>query len=952
MELIIQLWITGFAAALFLCLAVQLPRVTSLRWWLFAAGAGFLDSLLEWFCAGQPSARVGTILLLCVCVKIWCIARGLFGQVRLKYLWVAFTGSILLGFVLFTLPFDHSPESVSAAHGVIASCILVMLGVHLWNQRNRQKGWASFVIPAILLMGVARELLGVAITLHWLALSTDQVSSLIFITWEVIGSCGSMIALFFISIDAIATRAQELHAGSERMRKLLDFTDHGICEVNERGLITYVNSTAAEMLAIGDRNPSQVWIQEKLEANKDDISIQAVSDFMLRPGMPVRQAKAHIARSTRPPIPVEWSSSPILRDGKPAGSALTLHDITEREAADRFIRVRTELLEMIARNKPVEEVSKLLIAAVEERMPGYYCSILVCDIECLHVIASTQLPEGFRSAMNTVPCSRMFQVTDRKGSIELKNWEDALRAIARDYNFGGTWTEPMVSHANELLGTVVLNRSVMAPLEPPQSRILREAARLEALAIEHRGAYERLLHQGYHDALTGLPNRLLLADRLKQALARAERTKAHVAFLSIDLDRFKDINDTLGHDAGDLFLQQFGARLGSRVRASDTLARTGGDEFTLVLPDMHDLHDVSKVAESLVTALRDPFQVENHTIYGTASIGVAVYPQDGMDADSLQRNADRAMYRAKAQGRNLIQCYSGEDSSEARSRIEMEIHLRRAIELGNFSLHFQPQFTCERRLAGFEALLRFQHPKLGPVPPSRFIPMAEESGLILPIGEWVLHEVCRQLVEWQEKGLRAIRVAINVSPLQLARGDFSETVARALRATGVKPELLELELTEGVLMSSVHDSAREISELARIGVRLSVDDFGTGYSCLSYLHQLPLHALKIDRSFVARMLEPEGTRCIVEAIIPLAHQLGLQTVAEGVENEDQLALLRTAGCDLIQGFFFSKPLSAIDASCLLWKDAMSEPESKPPASIHDRTHGVAVMGRRSRRTRL
>ena len=404
----------------------------------------------------------------------------------------------------------------------------------------------------------------------------------------------------------------------------------------------------------------------------------------------------------------------------------------------------------------------------------------------------------------------------------------------------------MISAANELLGTVVLNHSFMAPLEASQSRILREAARLGALAIEHHGAYERLLHQGYHDALTGLPNRLLLADRLNQALARAERNHLQVAFLSIDLDHFKEINDTLGHDAGDLFLRQISARLATRVRASDTLARTGGDEFTLILPDIQDLHDAGKVAESLTTSLRDPFQLQNHTLYGSASIGIAVYPRDGKDVDTLQRNADRAMYRAKAQGRNLIQYYSGEETADDRNRAEIEMQLQHAIEQGAFSLNFQPQFTCDRQLEGFEALLRFQHPKLGMVPPSRFIPMAEESGLILAIGEWVLLEVCRQILEWQAKGLHPHHVAINVSPLQLARGDFAETIACALRSTGVRPELLEFELTEGVLMSGVADTARQIAEMAKIGVRISVDDFGTGFSCLSYLHKLPLHTLKID----------------------------------------------------------------------------------------------------------
>jgi diguanylate cyclase (GGDEF)-like protein len=445
------------------------------------------------------------------------------------------------------------------------------------------------------------------------------------------------------------------------------------------------------------------------------------------------------------------------------------------------------------------------------------------------------------------------------------------------------------------------------------------------VSIEHQGAYERLLHQGYHDALTGLPNRLLLADRLHQALARAERNHLQVAYLSIDLDRFKEINDTYGHDAGDLFLRQISARMTTRVRASDTLARTGGDEFTLILPDIQDVRDAGKVAESLTTSLRDPFQLEDHTVYGSASIGIAIFPRDGKDADTLQRNADRAMYRAKAQGRNLVQHYhSSEESAEDRNRAEIEMQLYHAIEKGAFSLHFQPQFTCERQLKGFEALLRFQHPKLGMVPPSRFIPMAEESGLIVTIGEWVLLEVCRQILEWQEKGLRTPPIAINVSPLQLARGDFAETIARALRTTGVRPELLEFELTESVLMSGVPDTARQIEEMAKIGVRISMDDFGTGYLCLSYLHRLPLHTIKINRSFIARMLEADGTRCLVEAILTLAHNLGLQTVAEGVEKGEQLALLRAAGCDLIQGFLFSRPLTASDAASLVRMNADSE----------------------------
>ena len=920
MDLIAQIRITGLAAALFLCLMAQLPGLVSVRWWVSATGLGFGAALLEWFSSGPAEPRVASILFLCLCAQLGCIAAGLLWQSsKIRHAKAAFAASILLGFVLLSMA-GNSAGRLTACRELIALLILTVLVAYLARHRERHP-FAVSIISAVLLLGIMRDLLGIAVAMHW---AEPSFMPLIFSVSDFFGPCVSVIALLFIAFSDVALRDAQLLRRAEHLRQLVDTTDHGICEIDRGGQITFVNARAAEMLDVTGETPSEAWIQEKLRADDEEASIRAISEFVLRPTAPIHQAKARILRPDRPPLWVDWSSTPIVREGKPVGATITLRDVTEREAAVRFIRFRTELLEMIARNKPVEEVSRLLVAAVEERLPGYCCTVLACDSEHFRVVGSPRLPEGFRSALHAVPCNRILQTTDRKGSMELKNWEDSLRGIARNYQFGGTWSEPMVSSANELLGTVVLNHSFMAPLEAAQSRILREAARLGALAIEHHGAYERLLHQGYHDALTGLPNRLLLADRLNQALARAERNHLQVAFLSIDLDHFKEINDTLGHDAGDLFLRQISARLATRVRASDTLARTGGDEFTLILPDIQDLHDAGKVAESLTTSLRDPFQLQSHTLYGSASIGIAVYPRDGKDADTLQRNADRAMYRAKAQGRNLIQYYSGEESAEDRNRAEIEMQLQHAIEQGAFSLNFQPQFTCDRQLKGFEALLRFQHPKLGMVPPSRFIPMAEESGLILAIGEWVLLEVCRQILEWQAKGLQPHHVSINVSPLQLARGDFAETIACALRSTGVRPELLEFELTEGVLMSGVADTARQIAEMSKIGVRLSVDDFGTGFSCLSYLHKLPLHTLKIDRDFVSRLLDSnDDTRCIVEAILTLARNLGLQTVAEGVENDEQLALLRAAGCDLIQGFLFSRPLTASDAERLLEADMRS-----------------------------
>lgn len=426
-------------------------------------------------------------------------------------------------------------------------------------------------------------------------------------------------------------------------------------------------------------------------------------------------------------------------------------------------------------------------------------------------------------------------------------------------------------------------------------------------------ASAQLVHQAQHDPLTGLPNRLLFEDRLMQALARSKRSKQHMAVFCIDLDRFKQVNDTFGHHIGDLYLKSVTSRFLTRIRESDTLARTGGDEFAVVVENLHNAEDAAKVAQYLLDTLKRPLMLEDTVIQAAASIGVAVYPYDGDDAESLRKAADQAMYRAKSHGRNQCEVFS----EEAREMLDIETTLRKALDVGGFHLQYQPQVTPDGQLAGFEALLRFKHPKLGMLPPSRFIPIAEESGLIVPIGDWAMKEAFRQALEWQNKYGFSKRMAVNVSPLQFARTDFADGVETILRSSGLHPNLVELELTETLVMSNVEESSRQMNRLKQIGVHLSIDDFGTGYSSLSYLHRLPIDTLKIDRSFVEKMTDPSGTRPIVEAIISLARSLGLQTIAEGVETPEQLAVLAELQCDVIQGFLFSKPLSEPDLRALL-----------------------------------
>ena len=450
--------------------------------------------------------------------------------------------------------------------------------------------------------------------------------------------------------------------------------------------------------------------------------------------------------------------------------------------------------------------------------------------------------------------------------------------------------------------------------------------------------HEQLVHQANHDALTGLPNRALLEDRMAQTVAHASRYAHSAALLCLDLDRFKLINDTYGHVAGDTCLEEVGRRLTGRVRAVDTVARTGGEEFAVLLHQINEPEDAERVAAAILQALAEPFRLNGFDVDLTASIGVAIYPDNGTEPSALWRNADIAMYRAKRSGGNQYMLVSQEISASSLESIELERHLRRALKDGGLELHYQPQYTRDGQLCGLEALVRLHHPVLGMVSPDRFIPIAEETGLIVPLGNWVLDEVCRQSRQWQQQGFHPIRIAFNVSPLQLTRFDFSSHVLERLRVNQLSPAMLEMEVTESTVMRNIAQVARQIETLARLGIHFSVDDFGTGYSSLAHLHQLPVQTLKVDRSFIARINEPNGTYSIVQAIIFLAHSLGMQVVAEGVEREDQLNRLWHLDCDRVQGYLFAPALPAA-AIAQLMRDRMPAlvpaPGAEPaPIPVH------------------
>jgi len=432
---------------------------------------------------------------------------------------------------------------------------------------------------------------------------------------------------------------------------------------------------------------------------------------------------------------------------------------------------------------------------------------------------------------------------------------------------------------------------------------------------ERRVAEERVRYLAYYDALTGLPNRTLLQDRLANALAGAHRQKHKVAILFLDLDRFKNVNDSLGHSVGDLLLQDAAERLKTWAREQDTVSRVGGDEFVIVLPSITEVADAAVAAQRIMRAMTAEYVLKGRSLGINCSIGISIYPEHGTDSETLIKNADAAMYWAKENGRGRFRFFTDEMNAQAVERLTLENSLRLALEKGQLFLMYQPQMDIATgRITGLEALLRWQHPDLGLVPPEKFIRIAENSGLIVPIGEWVLRTACRQARKWQDEGLPAVSLAVNVSAVQFRQEGFCELIGKVLHETGLAPQYLELELTESLLLANADVMLSIVQELKAMGLTLAIDDFGTGYSSFSYLRQFRVSKFKIDRSFIRDVAVNPDDAAITAAIISIAKSLRLKVIAEGVENEAQMSFLRAHQCDEIQGYYFSKPLAPAAAA--------------------------------------
>ncbi|MER9584814.1 EAL domain-containing protein [Mesorhizobium sp. M0276] len=606
------------------------------------------------------------------------------------------------------------------------------------------------------------------------------------------------------------------------------------------------------------------------------------------------------------------------------------HDITARKQADVLRDGQAQILEMIAMSAPLEDVLDRLMRLVESQLTGIFGSVLLLDKDGSHLRhgAAPSLVKGYTNAIDGIAIGPKVgscgTAVYRREPVIVADviqdplWED-YRELVAVYGYRSCWSTPILSHQGAVLGVFAMySMTVREPVEA-ETRLIDFTTRIAGIAIERKLAEDQIHFMANHDVLTGLPNRALLEDRLSQAILYAQRYDRWVTLVFIDLDNFKLVNDTLGHNAGDELVKTVASRMVECVRATDTVVRLGGDEFVIVLFDQPtDVDLISQSLQKIRAAIAEPVHLGEHQLRTTASIGIANYPKDGASPETLLANADAAMYRAKEFGRDNFQFYAPEFNSRAHEKFVLQEELRNALAASEFALVYQPQVDLRSgRVFAVEALIRWNHPTLGLVAPTSFIPAAEETGLIVPIGDWVLHEACRQNKAWQDAGLPPMTVCVNVSARQFREKNLIGRVVNALQESGLEASYLELELTESLIMQDTDLAVATMNELQHLGVQISIDDFGTGYSSLSALKTFPVARLKIDKSFINDVADDENDQAVASAVISLGQKLNMRVIAEGVETDDQVAFLLKNNCDEMQGYHFSKPVSARDIETLL-----------------------------------
>jgi diguanylate cyclase (GGDEF)-like protein/PAS domain S-box-containing protein len=632
------------------------------------------------------------------------------------------------------------------------------------------------------------------------------------------------------------------------------------------------------------------------------------------------------------------------------GVAGVSRDMTDRRLSNLLRDGQAQILEMIAMSAPLASILDALARLIESQLSGILCSLLLLDDDgrrLRHGAAPSLAPEyvkaldGAEIGPSVGSCgTAAFR---RQPVIVTDILADPLwaeyRELARPHGYRSCWSTPILSVRGETLGVFAMySRTVRAPTSI-ESRLLEMAIHIAGIAIARRRAEERIQFMASHDELTGLPNRARFRTHLGEALQTAAQRRSWLCVAYIDFDNFKYVNDSLGHSAGDTLLKIMAKRMVAAVGPNDIVSRLGGDEFVVLLIDPpRDSSEIGAVLHRVRSAVVAPVEVEGRNFRITSSFGAAIYPKDGGTTEALLANADAAMYSAKESGGDELVFYVPEINANLRERLSLLDDLRNADPSRDFVLHYQPQINLRSgEIFAVEALIRWRHPRLGLAPPAKFIPIAEESGLIVPIGDWALREACRQNKAWQDAGLPPIAVCVNVSARQFRENHIVSAVAQALAESALEPKYLELELTESLVMQDVDRAIETMKELRALGVRLSIDDFGTGYSSLSALKRFPVERLKIDRSFIRDLPDDEDDCAVASAIISLGQKLNLKVIAEGVETEAQIAFLRDNHCDELQGYHFSRPVAADAIPALLGRQAVAS----TPAPARKRRRGRA-----------
>ena len=595
---------------------------------------------------------------------------------------------------------------------------------------------------------------------------------------------------------------------------------------------------------------------------------------------------------------------------------------------------RNQVLELVAANHALEVTLNRIVHMIEKQRPGVLCSVLLRNGGAIFWAVAAGFPN------DTIRLSKPVRLSPEQSefvSAELARstifWKEVRDCpvwadrsyLAAQIGISSCMSAPILSASGGLLGLLVMHYKNEQSRRDGDPDLLQVAGRLAALAIEQRKFTERLEFQARHDSLTGLPNRAYFIELLEKALEQARERSAILAVLFIDLDRFKQINDTLGHTMGDRLLKEVGGRLRRLLTEDDLAGRMGGDEFTIVMTRQPDEQTAIQASEEFLKAFRAPHRIDGNELFVTASIGLSIFPKHGITAADLLRNADLAMYHAKNGGKNDLELFLAEDHVLDLERLHLENALRRALENHEFELLYQPLVNMDGSVEGLEALLVWRHPIHGTISPKQFIPIAEETGLIIEIGSWVIRQACTQGADWLKSGYRSARISVNVSALQFERRDFVQTVATTLALSGFPAQCLELELTESYIMRDLPQYVARMTQLRDLGVSISIDDFGTGYSSLSYLNKLPVDSLKIDQSFLRGLQEPEGSLPVIQSIVRLAHGMNLTVVAEGVETTAELDLVRILGCDKVQGHVYGPSLRQEEAEELLKKNERMTP---------------------------